>query len=42
VYQHPYKFFSLKNALDEAEGEVANFYAFQKTFNNEFQVFAKR
>ncbi|KAI7907127.1 glycoside hydrolase [Cokeromyces recurvatus] len=33
----PYKFFTLTNTLTEDEGEVANFYVFQKVFKGEFQ-----
>ncbi|KAI9471930.1 MAG: glycoside hydrolase [Benjaminiella poitrasii] len=33
----PYKFFTLSNSLTEEEGEIANFYAFQKVFKGEFQ-----
>lgn len=34
----PFKFFTLTNELYEQEGEVANFYVFQKVFKGEFQV----
>lgn len=34
----PYKYFTLSNSLIEEEGEVANFYVFQKVFKGEFQV----
>lgn len=34
----PFKFFTLTNELSEQEGEVANFYVFQKVFKGEFQV----
>lgn len=34
----PFKFFTLDNDLSEEEGEVSNFYAFQKVFKGEFQV----
>jgi mannosyl-oligosaccharide glucosidase len=34
----PYKYFTLSNSLTEEEGEVANFYVFQKVFKGEFQV----
>ncbi|KAL0141009.1 mannosyl-oligosaccharide glucosidase CWH41/GLS1 [Mucor lusitanicus] len=33
----PFKFFTLTNELSEQEGEVANFYVFQKVFKGEFQ-----
>jgi mannosyl-oligosaccharide glucosidase len=38
AFTNPYKYFTLKNTLDEAEGEVANLYTFQKVFKGEFQV----
>jgi hypothetical protein len=38
AFTKPYKYFTLKNTLDEAEGEVANLYTFQKVFKGEFQV----
>lgn len=34
----PFKFFTLTNELSEQEGQVANFYVFQKVFKGEFQV----
>ncbi|KAI8882190.1 glycoside hydrolase family 63 protein [Backusella circina FSU 941] len=37
AFTNPYKYFTLKNTLDEAEGEVANLYTFQKVFKGEFQ-----
>jgi mannosyl-oligosaccharide glucosidase len=37
VMAKPYKFLTLNNQLEEEEGEVANFYVFQKMFQGEFQ-----
>ncbi|ORE08505.1 glycoside hydrolase [Rhizopus microsporus var. microsporus] len=37
IYTQPYKLFTLSNRLIEEEGEVANFYTFQKIFQGEFQ-----
>ncbi|KAI8977921.1 glycoside hydrolase [Pilobolus umbonatus] len=33
----PYRYLTLSNSLDEEGDEVANFYAFQKTFTGDFQ-----
>ncbi|KAG1139740.1 hypothetical protein G6F37_008922 [Rhizopus arrhizus] len=37
IYSEPYKLLTLSNSLIEEEGQVANFYTFQKLFHGEFQ-----
>lgn len=37
VMTKPFKFLTLNNQLEEEEGEIANFYVFQKMFQGEFQ-----
>ncbi|KAI8099053.1 glycoside hydrolase [Halteromyces radiatus] len=37
IFSRPHAYFTLGNQLIEDEGEVANFYAFQKVFRGEFQ-----
>lgn len=38
LFTRPHAYFTLANQIVEEEGEVANFYAFQKVFRGEFQV----
>ncbi|KAG1048149.1 hypothetical protein G6F43_009441 [Rhizopus delemar] len=42
IYSEPYKLLTLSNSLIEEEGQVANFYTFQKLFHGEFQVQVNR